>query len=419
MQPTQSKVPMLRRLIVIVTATIFFSNSLALAQSKKPKPPEDKFPPNPLEITTPDPLSPRSPKDKQPLTLQEQQKLEPALDALNQEAAAKLQAGEQVAAFEIWNRELRLRRFLGSLAEVQALSRVGAIAWQQNDGQEVQYITQRLQAIQKQAQSQKTTAQVDLELWRSLGQAYQNVRSSKLAIEAYDQVLLVVREQKDPTAVVETLKTIGELHLSWFDYRKAAPIYEELLSLATSQRDRVNEITYLQRLAYIYEQTNQPQKSLNALNKLAEIYVSENNLTKIPELKLAIASDYESLAKKDPNFLLEAFNNYQEAYTTAWQLQEYVLAAEALQKLIALYRSQGQTDEALQATQILVQTQSQAANFYGMMQAYDQIGQLYLERKEFPQALTAFQKGLKLAQQLKHQEAYFTEQIEKLSKANF
>ncbi|MBE8990777.1 tetratricopeptide repeat protein [Nostoc sp. LEGE 12450] len=405
---------MLRRLIVIVTAAILFSNSLTLAQTKKPKPP-DQFPPSPLEITTPDPLLPRLPKDKQPLTLQEQQNLEPALDALNQQAAAKLQAGEQVAAFEIWNRELRLRRFLGSLAEVQALSRVGAIAWKQNDGEEVQYIVQRLQAIQKQAQSQKTTAQVDLELWRSLAQAYQNVRSIKLAVEAYDQVLLVVRQQKDTAAVVEMLKTIGELHLTWFDYTKAAPVYEELLSLATSLGERVNEVTYLQRLAYIYEQTQQPQQSLNILNKLVDIYTNENNLTEIPELKLAIAANYESLAKKDPNLLLEAFQNYQEAYTTAWQLREYVRAGDALQKLISLYRSQGQIDEALQASQILVQIQTQSANFYGIMQAYDQIGQLYLEQKDFPQALTAFKKGLEIAQQLKHEEAYFTKQIEKIS----
>ncbi|MEH2248042.1 tetratricopeptide repeat protein [Nostoc sp.] len=407
---------MLRRLIVIVTAATLFSSSLTLAESKKPKPP-DKFPPSPLEITTLDPLLPRLPKDKQPLTLEEQQKLEPALDALNQEAAVKLQAGDQVAAFEIWNRELRLRRFLGSSLEVQALSRVGAIAWKQNNSQEVQYITQRLQAIQKQTQSQKKTAQIDLALWRSLGEAYQNVRSPQLALEAYDQVLLVVRQQKNTTALVEILKTIGELNLSWFDYRKAAPIYEELLGLTTSVGG-VNEVTYLQQLAEIYEQTNQPQQSLNVLNKLAEIYVNENNLTEIPELKLAIASDYESLAKKDPNLLLEAFKNYQQAYTTAWQLQEYVRAGEALQKLIALYRSQGQTDEALQASQILVQIQAQAANFYGLMQAYDQIGQLYLERKEFPQAVTAFQKGLELAHQLKYQEAYFTGQIEKVSKAN-
>ncbi|MEH2445973.1 MAG: hypothetical protein V7K18_09360 [Nostoc sp.] len=408
---------MLKRLIVIVTAATLFSSSLTLADSKKPKPP-DKFPPSPLEITTPDPLLPRLPKNKQPLTLEEQQNLEPALDALDQEAAAKLQAGDQVAAFEIWNRELRLRRFLGSSLEVQALSRVGAIAWKQNDSQEVQYITQRLQAIQKQVQSQKKIAQIDLELWRSLGQAYQNVRSPQFALEAYDQVLLVVRQQRNTTALVEILKTIGEVNLSWFDYRKAAPIYEELLSLATSVGDRVNELTYLQRLAEIYEQTNQPQQSLNVLNKLAEIYVNENNLTEIPELKLAIASNYESLAKKDPNLLLEAFKNYQEAYTTAWQLQEYVRAGEALQKLIALYRSQGQTDEALQVSEILVQIQAKAANFYGLMQAYDQIGQLYLERKEFPQAVTAFQKGLELAHQLKHQEAYFTGQIEKISKAN-
>ncbi|MCC5659366.1 hypothetical protein LC608_20780 [Nostoc sp. XA010] len=408
---------MFRRLIMIVTAAILFSSSLTLAQTKNPKAP-DKFPPNPLEITTPDPLLPRLPKDKQPLTLQEQQKLEPVLDALNQEAAAKLQAGDQVAAFEIWNRELRLRRFLGSLAEVQALSRVGAIAWKQNDAQEVQYITQRLQAIQKQAQSQKTTAPIDLELWRSLGQAYQNVRSPKLAAEAYDQVLLVVRQQKDTTALIQTLKTIGEVHLSWFDYPKAAPIYEELLSLASSQGERVNQVTYLRQLAEIYDRTSQPQQSLNVLNKLVEIYVSENNLTEIPELKLAIASDYESLAKKDPNLLLEAFNNYQEAYTTAWQLKEFVRAGEALQKLIALYRAQGQTDEALQASQILVETETQAANFYGLMQAYDQIGQLYVERKEFPQALIAFQKGLEVAQQLKHEEAYFAGQIKKVSKAN-
>jgi tetratricopeptide (TPR) repeat protein len=415
--PKQGKITMLQRLIIIVTAAIFFSSSLTLAETKKPKPP-DKFPPSPLEIIKPDPLLPRSPKDKQPLTLQEQQRLEPALDELNQEATAKLQAGDQVTAFEIWNRELRLRRFFGSLAEVQALSRVGAIAWNQKGSQEVLYITERLQAIQNQAQSPKKTAEIDLELWRSLGQAYQNLRSPKLALEAYNPVLAVVRQQKDPAALIETLQIIGELHLSWFDYANAARIYEELLSLAASQGERVKEVTYLQQLAEIYAQTQQAQQSLTVLNKLVEIYVNENNLTEIPVLKLAIASDYESLAKKDPNLVIEAFKTYQEAYTTAWQLQEYVRAGEALQKLIALYRSQGQINEALQTSQILVDTQAQAANFYGMMQAYDQIGQLYLERKEYPQALTAFQKGLELAQQLKHEETYFTEQIRKLSKAN-
>ncbi|MBH8575547.1 tetratricopeptide repeat protein [Nostocaceae cyanobacterium CENA369] len=411
---------MLRRLIFTIVV-ILFSNSLALAETKNPEE-LDKFPPSPLEITTPDPLLPNL-SGKQQLTPEQQLNLELALNELNQQATAKLQAGDKVAAFEIWNRELRLRRFLGALAEVQALSRVGAIAWNESERQEIYYITQRLQAIQKQAQPPKNVAKktvapttVNLELLRSLAEAYQNVRSFKPALEVYNQILAVRRQQQNEVAVVQTLQTIGELNLAWFDYPQAATTYEELLNLATSVGDRPNELIYLQQLAYIYEQGKQPQQAINVRDKLAKIYTDENDLTKIPVLKIAIGSNYESLAKENPNLLREAFNNYQEAYNTAWQLQEYTRAGEALQKLIALYRSQGQTDEALQASQILLETQQRAVNFYGLMQTYDQIGQIYLERKDYAQARTAFQQGLELAQQLKLPEAHFTQQIEKLPK---
>jgi tetratricopeptide (TPR) repeat protein len=414
---------MLRRLSVTITAAIIwqFCGSLTLAETKKPAQP-DKFPPSPLEITIPDPLLPRKPK-KQPLSVMEQQDLTVAVDNLNQEAAAKLQAGDKMGAFDIWNRELRLRRYLGSLTEVQALSRVGTIAWNENNRPEIFYIMQRLQAIQKQAQKQKTqvkktpsTSTVDVELWRSLAIAYTGLRSPSEAVQAYDEVLAVVRQNNDVAAVVETLKTMGELHMSWFDYTKAADTYEQLLNLAAKSGDRTNQLAYLQQLAYIYEQQKQPQQSIKIRNQLIEAYQSENNLIQIPALKLAIGSDYQAIALGNPTLLPEAFKNYQEAYTTAWEQQQYVTAGEALQKLIALYRSQGQTEEALQTGQILVQTQEKAVNFYGMMKAYDQIGQIYLERKEPTLALAAFQKGLELAQQLKYDEAYFTEQIQKLSK---
>lgn len=401
---------MLRRLSVTITATAtlwLLCGSLTLAQSKKPKQP-DKFPPNPLEITTPDPLLPQP---QQQLTPAERQKLEAALDELNQQATAKLQAGDKVTAFEIWNRELRLRRAFGSIAEVQALSRVGAIAWRNNERQELQYVSQRLQTIQTQAKSQNT---LDLPLLQALGQAYQQVREPKLALSVYEQILATVKISQDAAAEVETLKQIGEIHLSWFDYPSAAATYEKLLSIANNSGDRTASITYLQQLAYIYEQAKQPQQSVNIRNKLAEIYLQQNNLTQLPAIKLAIGSDYESLAQKDPSLLQNAFKNYQEAYTTAWQSEQYVRASEALQKLIALYRSQGQTEEALQTSQILIKTQELAGNFYGLMNAYDQIGQINLQRKDYPQAQAAFQKGLQLAQQLKYDETYFTEQIQKL-----
>jgi tetratricopeptide (TPR) repeat protein len=407
---------MLWRLIFIVTTVIFWSGSSgwSLAETKKLDQ-LDKFPPSPLEINTPDPLLPPL-ADKQQLSLEDLQRLETALDELNQQASTALTEGNQDQAFEIWNRELRLRRYLGTIAELAALSRVGAIAWRENNRPQVQYITQRLQVIQGQMVKEKST---DLSLWRSLGQAYQAIRYPKLALTVYEQILVLVRQQQDQAGEVETLNTIGELHLAWFDYAKAGDAYAQLLNFATNSGDRLNQITYLQQLGFIYTQSKQPQQTIDVLSKLVDIYTSENNLTPIPSLKLAIASNYETLAQKDSNFRQEAFNNYQTAYVMAWESQQYVNAGAALQKLITLYRSQQQIDEALEASQILIKTETLARNLYGVMQAYDQMGQLYLQRQEKPQALAAFQKGLEIAQQLKHEEIYFTQQIEKLSAPSF
>jgi hypothetical protein len=50
------------------------------------------------------------------------------------------------------------------------------------------------------------------------------------------------------------------------------------------------------------------------------------------------------------------------------------------------------------------------------MDAYDLMGQIYLEQKQYPQALAAFQEGLALAKSLQYQENYFNTQIERVSK---
>ncbi|MFN6393710.1 MAG: tetratricopeptide repeat protein [Aphanizomenon sp.] len=402
---------MLQRFIFIITTIIVWHLCIftTLAAEKKIED-LDKFPPNPLEITINDPILPNLP-NKRELTATELQKLRTDLDGLNQEAQMTIQREDKKKAFEIWNRELRLRRFLGTLSEVEALSRVGEIAWNQNEREEVRYISKRLQVIQSEMEKQKNT---DLQLWKSLGTAYQKIRIPKLGVLVYEQILILVKAQKDVSMEIETLKNIGELHLSWFDYSQAANTYQKLLNLAINQGDKNNELEYLEQLTYIYSQAKQPQAAIDILNQLVQIYTNQQNLNQIPALKLAIATNYESLAKENTNLKQQAFDNYQEAYTSAWQLEQYARAGEALEKLIAFYRSEKQIDAALQTGKILIETQTLANNFYGLMLAYDEIGNLYLERQEYAQALTAFEKGLAMAKQLKYQEAYFTQQIEKL-----
>lgn len=398
---------MLKSLNYVVISIIVWHllSFVTLAQNRKPT--IDKFSPNPLETNIPDSLI-RSNVNEKPLTTEELKTLEAALDELNQQATIRLETGDQETAFSIWNRELRLRRFLGLLSQVQAISRVGAIAWRENNREQVQYITQSLRKIETQLQNEKSA---DLQLWRSLGVAYQNLRSPQLAVKVYERVLSLVKRENDPVAEVETLNQIGELHLNWFNYSQAAITYQELLNLAVTRGDRTSQLRYLQQLAYTFEQSKQPLKAINILNQLASIYNQRDNQQAIPRIKIAIAENYQSLVPQNPSFLQPALNSYQEAYIIAWQLQMYLSAGEALEKLIDLYRSQNQIGEALQASKILLETQTLARNFYGLMQAYDQLGNIYLQKKESANALIAFEQGLKIARELKYQEGYFVQKI--------
>ncbi|MDV2991513.1 MAG: hypothetical protein N4J56_001167 [Chroococcidiopsis sp. SAG 2025] len=398
------------------------SSAPSLAQNRQPEPEqqEQEFY-NPLAITTPDPLLPQLIR---PLSTPEKLRLRAALDKLNQQATASFAAGNTEKAFAIWSRELRLRRFLGITEEIPALGRVGEIAWQENRRLELNAITRRLQEIGQQIQvlppdkkkkEDRQESQVfispNLEVLNSLGIAFQQVREPKSAIAVYERILAIHRQQKDAVAVETTLRTIAELHLSWFNYPPAAAAYEQLLQNATQQGDRLEVINYLQQLNYIYEQARQYQQALAVQQRLGAIYQEQQQNDLLPALQLDIGANYEAVGQ-----LKQAFTTYQQAYTTAWKLQQYAQASDALRQMIRLYRSQQQIDAALQTSQILLESDRLAANFYGMMNTYDQIGQINLARGNYDRALTAFQQGLELAQQLKYQQDYFTQQIQQINR---
>lgn len=370
--------------------------------------PAETNPPNPLELdTTGDPLLPNPPVER-PLSPLERRRLREDLNQLNNQAAAELRAGNLEAAFDIWYREIRLRRVLGGrLAEVKTLGRVGEIAWSRNAKSQVQLITKRLETIQQNAEEE---GELDPELLGALGQAYRQVRVPRNALAIYEQILADARQQGDLDTQAETLETIAQLHLAWFDYPQAAAIYEELLAIAQARRDRVAEVNYLQELLNIYKQSQEPENALRIKERLVESYLNQENYTQIPALKIGIGADYEALNQPE-----KASQSYQEAYALAWSSQQFAYASDALEKLAQLYLSYDQPDYALQVYETLIIVEQQSYNYYGLMQAYDQMGQIYLTQNKYAQALDAFQKGLELARSLQYRETHFARQIEKVN----
>jgi tetratricopeptide (TPR) repeat protein len=367
------------------------------------------FPPNPLEEPIEnDPLLPRLVVDR-PLSPQERSILSAALDELQRQAEAKLQAGDLPGAFDIWNRELRLRRVLGASEEVESLSKVGEVAWRENQVTEVRIITQRLQQIQIEVAS-KTPVNYDLLL--KIAQAYQKMRAIDPAIGLYNQILEQARQQQNRTLEETTLTDLGNLHLAWFDFTSAAPVYVDLLQLARQEGNRTKEINALNQLAYIYTQNNQPEQAIATQRDLVSVYESQRQYIEIAPVKMAIGDQYLVMNRPDL-----AAPSYQEAFAVARSGQQYGYAGDALQRLADLYRSLNRLDDALVVYQLLLDVRQQSYDTVGIMQVYDQMGQVYRTRGNTPQAIAVFRRGLQLAEQLNYTNkvSYFTSQIQATS----
>ena len=376
--------------ITVANISLWVCPLPSLAQLEQPKL-------TPLEIPLEDPLLPS-----------EKRKLRQKLDQLNAEAQAELEDGNDELAFEIWYRELRVRRVLGRLEEISALGRVGEIAWNRTRTEDVQIISKRLTTLQELSEKEDTLSP---ELLMALADAYEKLHALDDSLGIYNRVLNNARKAQDPIAEEKALKRLGELYLAKFDYPQAAPIYEELLARAQATSNTLEEGVYLQILAEIYSRSLQPKNASGIKEKLAENYLLNQKIELIPPLKISIGQDYEALDKPEM-----ASQNYQEAYSLAWSLQLFGAAGEALTQLGKLYQSYEQDDYALQIYQNLIQVEQLSYNYYGLMRTYEKIGQIYLENQQYEQALAFFEQGLILAQSLNYKQDDFLSYIAQVNK---
>ncbi|MGB3614253.1 MAG: hypothetical protein WBA10_10705 [Elainellaceae cyanobacterium] len=361
---------------------------------------------SPLEVDEADPLLPNLIVDR-PLSLQEQQALRASLEQLKRQGERQYEAGNIPDAFEIWIRELRLRRVLGIQEEVPALSRVGDIAWQENQTLEVRVIGDRLGEIEQEIRAQPAP---DYGLLLQVAESYKTLRDRERAIAAYTTLIQQANQRGDAATEAMALAGLGEVHLAWFDYSPAAPVYEQLLALYQAQQNAIGEQQALEKLVIVYDETDQAGEAIAARQALIQRYRQAGDLTQVPALKIAVAERHRQLGQ-----LNAAVQAYQEAIGVAQRLGYLGYAADAYRGLGYLYQSVDRPQDALTAYRFLLDVERQAYNTYGMMEAFDQMGQIHRSRGATGQAIASFQRGLALAQQLSYRTEYFNAQIQGLS----
>ena len=374
--------------LILLSIGVVFPGKLAFAQTEN----------NPLlkSVDKSDRLIPPGYGTRK-LTSFEKYRIEETIPELNRAAEAELEQGNDNEAMKLWYRRLMLTRALDAILEIEALGEIGAIAWKENRGTDVRNIAERLIAIEE-----ESAGKISLDELNKLATAYQQVRYLDKATGIYQQI--VVNGRKNNSITQQKLETLGELYLARYKYSEAADIYQELLELTEANEPK--QAVYLQNLANIYDRISQPEQAIAVKQRLIALS-ADTQTSRIADLQIAIARDYETLNQTD-----EATEAYNRALEMALANQKLATASDILSRLGEIYRDE-QIDKAIATYDRLLEVQQQSYNYYGMLDTYDTLGKIYLDSDK-TKAKQYFQQGLELATSLDRKVEYFEDAIEQI-----
>ncbi len=388
---------------------------------------------DPLDQRPRDPLLPVLPVERAYSPL-EKQAIAASLNQLDVQARQLLVAGDPDAAFALWRRELQLRRVLSAKNEFDAIARVATVAWAQQRSVDVQLLTLRTREIWNAVKTSlgaeqenqlggtdvgvpedsfiSGAARADIATLGKLADTFITLRDIESAVEVYEQLILLSSDsgafpQEDR---IDRQRALANLHLQWFHFAEATNLYLTLLNEAKAAGNTDQEIDYLKRLAYTYRAAKSLPNAVRAQTDLLRLYQVRGEEEELPALMVAIAQNYRAL-----NLHTSAIDYYRAAYQSAQRFDQFSFSAQVLKDLGSLYESLALTDDALGAYTLLVPVEQQAYNDYGVMNAYNKIGQIQRRKGDTLEALKAFERALAIADRLGLNTDYFVEQIESVT----
>lgn len=375
-------------------------STLVLAQTEEVKV-------NPLLVDFKDELLPTIKRD---LTGIERKRIQAKINDLDTLALQESQAGNDDIAFALWYRSINLSRALSIKEEITMISKVGKIAWDKSRNEDINFLNERLVKLELEHTKDN---QINPEYLPLFIEAYEALHNLDRSIAINLKNLESARLNNDTSSIQIALEKLGKFYLAKFDYYRAEPIYQELLNIARLEQDYLAEGLYLRQLAEISGEIVNPENAIKYKQELAQTYVKNQNLLNLSLINISIGDDYKALKKPD-----ESSKSYQEAFSLAWSLQQYSIAADALEKLGILYQEYEQFDSALQIYQELIKVQQLSYNYYGLMTSYDSMGLIYNKKEDYASALKSYEKALAIARSLSHKEDYFLAKINELQNSN-
>jgi CHAT domain-containing protein len=216
------------------------------------------------------------------------------------------------------------------------------------------------------------------------------------ALETYQQLLAIQRQQKDRAGEGWTLFYLGTVSQFTFQYPEALSYYEQALRLKQATKDRLGEIAALQALGGIYGVVSQFEKALSYFEQALALIPAEKNLLLEIGTRMSMNSIYVQLGQYD-----KMLENGQQQLVLARKMGNPFYEALALNSLGLASRMLEQTEQASSYYDQALAIQRQKKDKNGEVATLVGLGMFYKDTLQQPnKALEYFQQALAIGRAL-------------------
>ncbi|MCL1468872.1 CHAT domain-containing protein [Argonema galeatum] len=243
------------------------------------------------------------------------------------------------------------------------------------------------------AVSQNNTVGVDRLFERGVAQ----YRSGEFqaALQTYQQVLAIRRNQKDKAGIAATLNKIGEVYTSLADYDKALSNLQAALTIRKELRDRSGIGETLNNIGFVYRQLGDYPKALELNQQALAIAKQIGNRAIEGEALHNIAAIYAAQGDYD-----KALELYQQALAIRQEVGDKRDEGRTLNNIGGVYSSLAEYNQALEYYQQALAIRQTIKDKAGIGRLLSNIGLVYRQLSQYPKALEYYQQALPILQEI-------------------
>ncbi|MCC5638766.1 CHAT domain-containing protein [Nostoc sp. CHAB 5844] len=258
---------------------------------------------------------------------------------------------------------------------------------QQQEYQQAIPIFQQVLVMVREQKDQKLEALV----LNELGFCYSALGQKQQALSFYNQALPLLRAVGDRSGEATTLNNIGRVHEDLGEQEKALSFYNQALPLYLAVEDRSGEATTLNNIGSAYWALGEQEKALSFYNQALPLYLAVGNRFGEAVTLNNIGSVYDALGEK-----LKALSFYNQALPLRRAVGDRSGEAATLNNIGSVYHALGEQEKALPFYNQALPLRRKVSDRSGEADTLNNIGSAYWALGEQEKALSFYNQALPL-----------------------